>query len=261
MKSNMIFFDIDGTILSHRDFHISDSTIEAIKAAQANGHLAFVNTGRTIAEIENKITDIGFDGYICGCGTYISYQDRVLLHHTIPSDMAQRLIKDLHKYKIEALLEGFSAVYYDEHTANPRLIRFREEHIRHGFCIRDWEDPDISFNKLCMIVPEEAAYLNLYRSYQNYLDFIDRGNYFYEVVPAGYSKATGIRFLEEKLGIPHENTYALGDSANDLSMLYYVKHSIAMENSCKEVLDMASFLTLDVDEGGVTHALRHYHMI
>jgi len=62
MNSNLIFFDIDGTILSHRTFTISDSTRAAIKQAQAKGNLAFLNTGRTLAEMGDDILNVGFDG-------------------------------------------------------------------------------------------------------------------------------------------------------------------------------------------------------
>ena len=48
MKPNMIFFDIDGTLLSEKTFTVPDSAKEAIRKAQDNGHLVFINTGRPI---------------------------------------------------------------------------------------------------------------------------------------------------------------------------------------------------------------------
>lgn len=262
MDQKMIFFDVDGTILSHRNYHISDSTKRAIQAAQANGHLAFVNTGRTLAEIESEITDIGFDGYVCGCGTYISLEGSVLLHQALPDDLVQSIIEDLRRYRLEAVFEGTRAIYYDSRIKNPFFIQVRDSQIhQHGFDIRTFEDPDIECDKFCLI-PSEDGDLQSFRSkYEEIFEFIDRGHNFYEIVPIGLSKATGIQFLEEHLGIAHENTYALGDSTNDLSMLTYVTHSIAMGNSQEEVLKMASFVTEDVDQNGIEAALRHYGFI
>ena len=65
----------------------------------------------------------------------------------------------------------------------------------------------------------------------------------------------------EHLDIPHENTYAIGDSTNDLSMLEYVKNSIAMGNSHPLLFDLVSFVTKDIEEDGIEYALKHYNII
>lgn len=262
MDRKMIFFDVDGTILSHRSFQISESTRNAIKKAQGNGHLAFVNTGRSLAEIEGKITEIGFDGYICGCGTYISYQNNVLLHRTMDSELIRRLIADFDQYQLDAVLEGTRAIYYDAGVKNPFFIKVRDSQLHtHGFRVLTFQESDIECDKFCIIPREDGDLRGFYEKYKSDFEFIDRGFHFYEIVPLGFSKATGIRFLEEQLKIPHENTYALGDSSNDLPMLNYVMNSIAMGNSSEEVLKMASYITEDVDRDGVERALRHYHII
>jgi len=92
MNKKIIFFDIDGTIFSHRSFDISDNTKAAIKQTKANGHLVFINTGRSFAEIPKEILDLNFDGLICGCGSYISYHGSVLFQKTIDSDIISVLI-------------------------------------------------------------------------------------------------------------------------------------------------------------------------
>ena len=72
MKNRKIlFFDIDETLLSHKTFTIPESTKIALKKAKEKGHLIFINTGRTKSLIGDDIKEIGFDGYVCGCGTYI----------------------------------------------------------------------------------------------------------------------------------------------------------------------------------------------
>ncbi len=262
MDRKMIFFDVDGTIVSHRDYHISESTIRAIKKAQQNGHLAFVNTGRTPAEIERAITDVGFDGYVCGCGTHITLGSNVLLSQLLSPELVQHLIEDFRSYRLEAILEGTRALYYDTRLMNPYLLQIRDLQLhKHGFPISTFEDPSIECNKFCVIPEVNGDMQGFYEKYKDLFEFIDRGFNFYEIVPAGFSKATGIRFLEEHLGIPHENTYALGDSSNDLSMLNYVNTSIAMGNSQEAILNLASFVTADVDQNGVELALQHFRLI
>ena len=81
------------------------------------------------------------------------------------------------------------------------------------------------------------------------------------MVPKGYSKATGIKFLEEYLNIPLKDCYAIGDSSNDLSMLQYVPNSIAMGNSDPLLFDLVSFVTKDIEDDGIEYALSHYKII
>ena len=65
----IIFFDIDGTLLTPYPWKVPDSTRQALKEARANGHLLFINSGRTYAMISSMIKEMDFDGYVCGCGS------------------------------------------------------------------------------------------------------------------------------------------------------------------------------------------------
>lgn len=47
----LLFFDIDGTLLTAYPWSIPESTRKALEAARKNGHLLFVNSGRTYAMI------------------------------------------------------------------------------------------------------------------------------------------------------------------------------------------------------------------
>ena len=262
MDKSIIFFDIDGTILSHRTLEISDSSKEAIKKLQDNGHLAFVNTGRTLGEIGQDILSLNFDGYVYGCGTHIIYKEEELHHVSVPVETVPELIKDLRELEIEAILEGSKAIYYSEKytSETPKKIKYEQTYLL-DYNVLSWDEEAIDIDKLCIWPLVKSGFQTFYKKYKGVFDFIDRGNDFYEVVPIGYSKASGIEFLLKHLNISLDNSYAIGDSSNDLAMLEYVKSSIAMENSSQDVLDMASFITKDVDEGGVEHGLMHYKLI
>ena len=58
------------------------------------------------------------------------------------------------------------------------------------------------------------------------------------------------------------DAYALGDSNNDLSMLSYVPHSIAMGNASPESLfTQVEYVTAKSSSGGIRQALAHYGFI
>ena len=61
--------------------------------------------------------------------------------------------------------------------------------------------------------------------------------------------------------IPLDETYAIGDSVNDLEMLESVGHGIAMGNSMPPAKEIAEYVTSDISDDGVKNALKHYGLI
>ena len=90
---------------------------------------------------------------------------------------------------------------------------------------------------------------------------LNHGDGIIEAVQIGTSKASGIAWLCEHLGVAIEDTYALGDSINDLEMLEFVGHSIAMGNASPRAKEAAEYVTSHIHEDGVYKALEHYGLI
>lgn len=264
MKPSIIFFDIDGTLLNENTYTVPDSTKKAIKAAQDNGHLLFINTGRPILEIDGCIEELNFDGYICGCGTYIEFKSKELFHKSIGIELSKEITRKLRECNIDAILEGKNGVYYDydENITSDHVRRIKARHIKEGFYNgQTFDDNDIDFDKLVIWNNENSNFDSFYNEYKDSFEFIHRGENFYEIVPLGFSKASGIKYITEYLDIPYENTFAIGDSTNDLTMLEYVKNSIAMGNSTPLLFDLVSFVTKDIEEDGIEYALKQYNII
>jgi hydroxymethylpyrimidine pyrophosphatase-like HAD family hydrolase len=62
-------------------------------------------------------------------------------------------------------------------------------------------------------------------------DFVAPVHNWFDVVPTGWSKASGVRLLKRALDVPLEQIVAFGDSDNDLAMLSYVPNSVAVANA------------------------------
>ena len=261
MDKKILFFDIDGTILSHRTYEVSNSTKRAIRQAQNNGHIVMINTGRVCSFLDKTVQSLGFDGFICGCGTHIIYKDEELFHTTLSPDLMHSILQDLREHKIEAVLEGKTAVYYNYNSDSPIVKGLIDYQLKHNFPAGSWEDPNIAFDKFCIWPEEDHRAIQFQEKYSNLLDFIDREGRLYEIVPKGNSKASGIEFILKHLALPYENTYAFGDGENDLPMLTYAKHSIAMGNSPQSIKDIVTYVTEDVDHHGIEHALMHFNLI
>ncbi len=90
---------------------------------------------------------------------------------------------------------------------------------------------------------------------------IDRGKGGWEVIPAAYSKGTGIDVIRQKLNVAFEDCYAFGDSRNDMTMFEHVGHSIAMGNAPEDVKAACSWTTARPEDDGIKKAMIHFGII
>lgn len=257
MESHLLFFDIDGTLRDENTGEISPKTQKSIEQAREQGHLCFVNTGRSFSELDPEVVEVGFDGVVCGCGTYIYYNGETILKEEIAGKKAEWIIEQITKNKIQALLEGEKHFYISRDTDNEKLLLVKKyfgDEVNKRCCF--WEDEKPKFQKLSIWLGSDSNFASFYEALQEEFDFIKRSDDFYEVIPKGYSKASGIAYLADKLHVEKKNTVALGDSANDLSMLTYAGVGVAMGNSASQVKKKVDFVTKSVEEEGVWYALQ-----
>ncbi len=258
----VIFFDVDGTLITEDGrAYIPDSTRRAIAQARKNGHLTFINSGRTAFNLSSRIRELGFDGYVFGCGTYIEYHGEVLLHNRLEQDFCRRIAVIMRKSGAMPVYEGHKCLYFDKEIPETEDLRyFKEVFLDEGIPVdHDVSEPDFSFDKF-VFWKHGSDTEKLTDIISQDFSVIDRGDGFYENVPKGFSKATAIFKLLEILDIPLENAYAIGDSANDLPMLQAVPNSIVMGGK-KEIYPCASFVTKTVEEDGIEFALKHFNII
>ena len=74
---------------------------------------------------------------------------------------------------------------------------------------------------------------------------------FLEIAAAGVSKESTLAMLADEHGITPEETMAFGDSINDVGMLAWAGHGVAMGNAWDEAKAVAREITADHDEDGV----------
>ena len=83
LQSHLLFFDIDGTLVDEETGVLTQETKRALKNARKNGHLVFLNTGRSYSELDPAVVAVGFDGFVCGCGTHVKVHDETLVKCTV----------------------------------------------------------------------------------------------------------------------------------------------------------------------------------
>ena len=89
--SKLIFLDVDGTLVDYHN-RIPESAVKAIRQAREKGHLVYVCTGRSKAEMQPELWEIGFDGMIGGNGSYVEHHGQVLMHELISKEDAAKIV-------------------------------------------------------------------------------------------------------------------------------------------------------------------------
>lgn len=257
-----VFFDMDGTLWD-QNMQIQKSTAEAILRLRENGHYAFICSGRSRAAIQAKelLEDIGFDGIIAGCGTHIEYQGRIIFERLLSAEELEELLANLKKYRIASILEGKQYLYADkENFGGDPYVAYLEKILGCGFLSMKEYAGRYEANKISADITRGDV-----KGFQEALgdryNLICHGKRVMEILPAGFSKASGIQWLCSYLNIAKEHTYAFGDGANDVEMLQYACYGIAMGNGVQEAKDAADYVTSSVLEDGIYRGLQHFRLI
>lgn len=261
----IVFFDVDGTIVTDVSVGegkmIPESCKNAIKKARENGNLCFVNSGRPYGNVEKYILDIGFDGVVSGCGTNIHIGDEDIFHVSVDKTVAKYCYDMCKEYSFTAFFEGRDRTYYIENGYNvPWLDSFAAEITKQGSIVRREIDGEFTFDKFCAFHDPGNNADEFLAKMEEHFSIIIRDDTFIELVPKGCSKGIAIKKLCEYYDLPIEQSYAVGDSLNDLEMFNATPNSIGMGNG-KAVHEYVSFVTKDILDDGIEFALRHFNII
>lgn len=264
MEQKACFFDIDGTIYNF-EIQVPQDTKDAIKALRDNGHLAFISTGRSLAYISEDILETGFDGVLAGCGTYISYHDKEYLNVELPMEDVMWAKEIFDGYNMSPVIEGRDWLYFDkvEYAGNKQEQKgtLLDDMFKDVIKPVKGNENNYYANKLTMFCMNFDRIDEAEQRFKERFDVIRHGNVYMEIVPRGYNKGTGIKKICEILNIDMKNTYAFGDSANDLGMFEVCGTSICMGNGTPDVKEAADYITDDMDKGGIKNALAYFGLI
>ena len=119
MDRAALFFDIDGTVLSEITKEIPESAVEALKKAREAGHLLFINTGRTYCSVPAELKRMPFEGYLCGCGIYFTFDEEVIFERHLDPKRGDEIADYMAKCQIDGIFEGAEDVYFTS-----RISRF-----------------------------------------------------------------------------------------------------------------------------------------
>lgn len=251
-----LFFDIDGTILSEINKTIPMSAKAAIREAVRQGHLVFINTGRTLCTIPTEVLEMEFNGFLCGCGTDIVYNGEHLFYRDVPEEEGRPFLELVSRCNMDAVLEGRNSIYFrDRHSRFPAVTEIYGASAEKIDVRVGWDDTYPVFSKLIAFGDRDSRDDEFCREASRWFDVVRRSGQFYELMPKGHSKAKLIDYILERFGIRRENAWVFGDSSNDLSMFEAVPNAVAMGKHDQVLEPYASYIAETVEEDGLYRAM------
>lgn len=292
MDNKILFFDIDGTLLGRNEY-LPESAAEAIRRTRAKGNLCFICSGRSKSMLPEKLLEVGFDGIICGGGTYISFRDEILVDHKLSVGELSRLLDWFEGSDLGLFFEGDEYIHvlpferYSDPTRLKLLLKDLSAPLKE---IRRDNLEELSVGKFSgMISPLQWDYaMKMADDIKDFMTIIihrrpneakftasntpldtnskdDKvswaGYGFVEFLPNGFNKATAIKAVLGHLNLPLSSAYGFGDSENDREMLTWLPNSICMGNGDENIKKIASYVAPPLLEDGIYKAMEHFNLI
>ena len=252
-----VFFDVDGTLLSHRQGDVPKSTRRALKELRANGVKTVIATGRHMLEYSKlPVSDIEFDGYLTLNGQLLlDSKRRVYADTSIDPGEMEVLSRIFQAKRIPFVLVG------EDH----RYINYVNETVVRTQKATKGMVPDVGsyagekiYQILAFVPDKQKKLLDDLLDECSITSWDETG---IDIIPRGGGKPAGMQKYLEEEDLDRSEIMAFGDGENDIDMLRFAGIGVAMGNAKDEVKAAADYVTDTVDNGGIEKALRHFGLI
>lgn len=253
----IVFFDVDGTLLSHKLGAVPESTKRAIRKLRENGILTVIATGRHMIELSKlPVMELEFDGYLTLNGQLCLDKDHNVIAGTPIDPGEMEVLSSIFRRKrIPFLLTGETDRYIN--YVNDTVIDTQAQ--THGTIPTVGRYQGEAIYQIVAFVHDRER--ELLDSILGECDITSWNATGIDIIAKGGGKAVGIEKYLSKLGIDKRDAMAFGDGENDIQMLCYVGTGVAMGNAADPVKAAADYVTADIDEDGIEKALIHFGLI
>lgn len=252
----LVATDLDGTLL-RSDGTLSERTIAALDAAGRSGALVVVVTARPPRWVVGLgLERVAHEVVLCSNGAlvYDVARGRVVAERHIEEDAARRVLTSIRDVVPTAGFgsedaEGLrhdSAHHYPSPDTGDRLVETIDDVVRGGVAKLLVRDRTLDFPALVTAVTDAVG---------------DRavvtwsGEGLVEISAPGVTKAASLAALAAEHGLAPGDAVAFGDMPNDLVMLTWAAHGVAVANAHPDVLAQADEVTASNDDDGVALVL------
>jgi len=270
MEKRMLFMDLDGTLLNDAK-QITEGNRQALELALARGHGVIITTGRPLKSAMDQAHKLGMDRPGC---YLIAYNGAVVYDWTTQTQVFSRSLPLTTVQRVFDMVNarGEHIQTYDtwEVLVEPRCddaaVRRYCQLIGMDFKVivdvhRDLKEEPVK----CLVINYDVKDGLL--EVQDWIranmtedvDCFFSCDQYLEVVPRGMSKGEAVKMLCAQMDIPISEAVAVGDAANDLSMIEMAGIGVAMANGTQEVKAVADYITtLDNNHDGIAEVVERF---
>jgi Cof subfamily protein (haloacid dehalogenase superfamily) len=259
MTPAVVATDLDGTVV-RSDGTISDRTRAALQKAAAAGASIVIVTGRPPRWLDGIADATGHHGLaICANGAivYDLTTRQVVDARPIDATVVRQVIKGLREAvpDIGFAIERVDGQFAHERSYHPRwtpeagtvigdLDRAMELPIAKLLARLEGVGSDDLLARAREVVSEDVANLT-HSSIDGLL----------EISAYGVTKATTLAEIVAEQGLAAADVLAFGDMPNDIAMLQWAGHGVAVANAHPDVLAVVDEVTASNDDDGVAQVL------
>ena len=252
----LVTTDLDETLLDSNS-RILDESISFIQSFINDGNHFLINTGRPHQSAINFLKMMGVhEPMICSNGSaivtysddYTTIKDYILF--AIEHDLMKSFLKEIKPFVYGLVLNTIKNVYSYDFSKVPCWV-VHESDIVKKVCgdVEEIFQGDV-LSVECYIPNEHLEEFKKIFSKEKYTSSFftifwgcyDNINSF-EIHARSATKGKALLYMEKYYDIPHENTFAFGDSLNDLPMLQDAHYGVAMINAREDVIAQTSYIT------------------
>lgn len=254
-NKKIIFIDSDGTLRDSSGV-ISERVKKAIQENIKKGNKIIISTSRPRYQIIKVVEEVLADDIVIssnGSEIYDSKNKRIIFNSFIEYDELIKLVEYAYLKDIRLILtmDDYDYVTKDIRNSNQKLLNKN-----------DYKNELINCNvKQCMFIDKnsnEIFKLKDILSKNDKLNIVDESNEkskccekWFSIVNSNCSKGNAIKILIKYLNVPIENTIAIGNDKNDISMFEVAGLSVAVANASEDIKNKVDYITLSNDEDGV----------
>ena len=259
----IVFFDVDGTIVDDETQILPESAVRAVEQLTQNGHLAVVNTGRPLGNVDYRVRNMAFSGWIAACGMEIMLEGKWLRRDVPDTKLCQFVRECVHRTGMKVMFEAEDALLRDGEYSDAEIANWDCRHLSaRGIPVLEVDQLErLEFVKFCAYDAPGCRREEFLRLVAPWFTGTPRAGGMIEFVLNGHSKAQGMEEMLRALGADRSQVCAIGDTTNDLPMFRMAAHAACMGNGMAEAKAQAEFVTASVLENGLEIALRHFGLI
>lgn len=253
-NKKILFSNLDGTLWG-QNRTLSEKNRNAIQKLLKQGHYFVIATGRPVASGRQVAQELGLTQPGCymiafnGAVLYDCAADRVLMKDSMQLEYALDIFEKAEKAGIYVQTYTSSDVITKKHTKELDYY-IKNTKMKYKLTNKIYDVLEEEPQKVLLISLDDREKLEQFQ--KNNLawekgkchSFFSCDEYL-EYCPVETDKGYALNYITKILDVPHENTIAVGDEANDISMIKTAKLGVAVANAKKEVKKVANYITIN----------------